>query len=165
MARSPVIVTVHVVVVAGHCVAVTPPLQPLKTEPEVAVAVSVTEVPVRYGAEQVPVCVPDASLQLISLRLSDTDPEVFVVAPFNVTVSWNDRTAPARNTSAKPLLSRVTRLLAEEMKLTVRPSPLTDGTMVSPFAGGGDVPAGWLARNVSGVQVAVLASPWHVFRE
>lgn len=54
-----------------------------------------------------------------------------------------------------PLLSRATRLFAEEMKLTTCPSSLIDGATLFPFAGAGEVPAAILEREVEGEQVVV----------
>jgi hypothetical protein len=54
-----------------------------------------------------------------------------------------------------PLVSRATRLFAEEMKLTTCPSSLIDGARLFPFAGAGEVPAAMLDRDVEGEQVVV----------
>lgn len=61
--------------------------------------------------------------------------------------------------------SLATRLLAKEMKVTVWASPLIAGMRLSPFAWGGAVPAGTLARAVEGRQlVVVLEKPTHSLR-
>src|ERR1700732_33881 len=57
--------------------------------------------------------------------------------------------------SGMPLLSRATRLFAEEMKLTTCPSSLIDGATLFPFAGAGEVPAAMLESEVDGEQVVV----------
>lgn len=54
-----------------------------------------------------------------------------------------------------PLVSRATRLFAEEMKLTTCPSSLIDGATLFPFAGAGEVPAAVLESEVDGEQVVV----------
>lgn len=54
-----------------------------------------------------------------------------------------------------PLVSRATRLFAEEMKLTTCPSSLIDGATLFPFAGAGEVPAAMLESEVDGEQVVV----------
>lgn len=58
--------------------------------------------------------------------------------------------------SAKPLVSRGTKLLADERKLTVWPSWLIEGARLSPFAAAGEVPPPWLARIVVGAQETVV---------
>lgn len=63
---------------------------------------------------------------------------------------------PARKISAKPLVSRGIKLLAEERKLTVWPSSLIEGAMLSPFAAGGEFPPPRLARIVLGAQATVV---------
>lgn len=71
----------------------------------------------------------------------------------------------ARNTFANAFVSFGTRFLAEEMNATVWPSVLSEGMMLSPFDCPGDVPTGWLARTVAGVQVTVvLEKPMQVLR-
>lgn len=57
--------------------------------------------------------------------------------------------------SGMPLVSRATRLFAEEMKLTTCPSLLIDGARLFPFAGAGVVPAAMLEREVEREQVVV----------
>jgi hypothetical protein len=57
--------------------------------------------------------------------------------------------------SGMPLVSRATRLFAEEMKLTTCPSLLIDGAMLFPFAGAGEVPGAMLESDVEGEQVVV----------
>jgi hypothetical protein len=69
-----------------------------------------------------------------------------------------EKVVAPRKTSGELLRSPGTRLLAEEMKLTVLPSPLIDGTMLLPFAGAGDAPFGWLANTVATVHVLVPGS-------
>jgi hypothetical protein len=56
------------------------------------------------------------------------------------------------------LVSRVTRLVAAEIKVTVWPSPLIAGTMLFPFDAVAKVPAGRLARAVRGVQAVVVVA-------
>lgn len=53
-------------------------------------------------------------------------------------------------------MSRATRLSADEIKLTVAPSPLIAGATLLPSAGGGVAPPAWLARNVYGTQSVVV---------
>jgi len=64
-------------------------------------------------------------------------------------------------------LSPATRLLARDRKATTCPSPLMDGTRLSPLAEGGEGPLGRLAKAVLEVQVAVvvlLVRPRQVLR-
>src|SRR5579862_1477810 len=76
--------------------------------------------------------------------------------PFKVTVRLKVRFAPARKTSSRAFVSRATRLSANEIKLTVAPSPLIAGAMLLPSAGGGVAPPAWLARIVYGTQSVVV---------
>jgi hypothetical protein len=62
----------------------------------------------------------------------------------------------ARKMSGELFASLATRSLANDKKVTVFPSGLTDGTRLLPFAGAGAAPAGMLASTVVGVQVAVV---------
>jgi hypothetical protein len=62
----------------------------------------------------------------------------------------------ARNASANPFVSRATRLLANERKLTVCASPLIEGARLLPFKDGASVPEGWLATTVEVVQFVVM---------
>ena len=67
--------------------------------------------------------------------------------------------------SWKPLLRYGTRLFAKERKLTLWPSPLSEGTRLLPFEGDGALPAGWLAKVVLAVQVVVVVvKTRHVLR-
>jgi hypothetical protein len=52
------------------------------------------------------------------------------------------------------------------MKLTVLPSLLIAGAILSPLDGSGAAPPGWLARTVDVRQlvVVVVVNPWHVLR-
>lgn len=128
-------------------------LQLLNVEFVPGVAVSVTEAPLGMLAVQVPVWVPFVLLQFSTPKLSDTVP---MPDPDKVTVKLNSRVARARKISGRPFESRATRSFAEEMKLTTVPSPLSDGAMLLPLAGGGDEPAATLASTMPAVHGVVL---------
>ena len=67
-----------------------------------------------------------------------------------------------RKTSSSALVSRGTKFVAEEKKLTVWPSALMEGITLAPFAGEALTPAGRLATDVAVVQEA--ATPRQVLR-
>ena len=67
-----------------------------------------------------------------------------------------------RKISSRPFVSRATRLLALERKLTVCPSALIEGTRLEPFAGDAPVPVEMLASTTPVVQVGI--TPRQVLR-
>ena len=137
------------------------PPQPVKVGEvvPVAVAVRLTEVPLAYRAVHVPdsasgvVDVAAVCVQLICPVPSVTVPDPI---PFKVTARPKVRFAPARKISGSAFVSRATRLSADEMKLTLAPSPLIAGTMLLPSEGGGVAPPAWLARNVYATHAVVV---------
>lgn len=66
--------------------------------------------------------------------------------------------------SSNPLVGNGTKSFANEMNATLWPSPLSTGTMLLPFEGGGELPSAWLARVVAVVQVVLVATTRHALR-
>jgi hypothetical protein len=97
-------------------------------------------------------------VQLIWPVLSVTVPVPTFFVFATVTVRLKVIVALARKTSSSPFVSFGTRLSAKEMKLTVLPSPLTEGATLLPSAGGGVVPVAWLASRVNGTQPVVVVT-------
>src|ERR1700728_31019 len=100
--------------------------------------------------------IPWVMVQLIWPVLSVTVPVPTFFVFATVTVRLKVIVALARKTSSSPFVSFGTRLSAKEMKLTVLPSPLTEGATLLPSAGAGVVPVAWLASRVNGTQPVVV---------
>jgi len=56
----------------------------------------------------------------------------------------------------RPLVGNVTRSVEKEKKLTLWPSPLTEGMRLLPLEEGGEFPPAWLATMVVGAQAVVI---------